>query len=60
MRVRVGDVIEPAALRRAATLPIVNFFDSIKTMNPRYIYRSEQYNCQTNELMFHNLSRWIL
>ena len=25
MRVRVGDVIEPAALRRAATWPIVNF-----------------------------------
>ena len=21
-------------------------------MNPRYIYRSEQYNCQMNELMF--------
>ena len=25
MRVRVGDVIEPAVLRRAATWPIVNF-----------------------------------
>ena len=22
------------------------------TMNPSYIYRSEQYNCQMNELMF--------
>ena len=33
MRVRVGDVIEPAALRRAATWPIVayrEFLDSIK------------------------------
>ena len=44
MRVRVGDVIEPAALRRAATWPIVNFFEYIShgindhtTMNPRYI-----------------------
>ena len=62
MRVRVGDVIEPAALRRAATWPIVNFnfrqykvSRGINDHTMRYepkVYRSEQYNCQMNELMF--------
>ena len=43
MRVRVSDVIEPAALRRAATWPIVNFstvsrgINNHTAMNPRYI-----------------------
>ena len=62
MRVRVGDVIEPAALRRTATWPIVNFSTvqykvsrGINHHTMRYepkVYRSEQYNCQMNELMF--------
>ena len=59
MRVRVGDVIEPAALRR--NVAYREFFNSISfaknksyhtTMDPRYIYRSEEYNYQMNELMF--------
>ena len=46
---RVGDVIEPAALRR--NVAYREFFDSIK-YEPK-VYRSEQYNnCQMNELMF--------
>ena len=64
MRVRVSDVIEPAALRRAATWPIVNFnfrqykvSRGINDHTMRYepkVYRSEQYNCQMNELMFNS------
>ena len=59
MRVRVGDVIEPAALR--CNVAYREFFDSMKLVSrginkphnyePK-VYRSEQYNCQMNELMF--------
>ena len=50
MRVRVGDVIEPAALRRNVQYKVSRGINDHTTMNPRY--RSEQYNCQKNELMF--------
>ena len=52
MRVRVGDVIEPAALRR--NVAYCEFFDKVSRgihVNTT-MYRSEQYNCQMNELMF--------
>ena len=60
-RARVGDVIEPAALRRNGAYR--EFFNSIilsrkinyhTTLDPRYIYiyRPEEYNCQMYELMF--------
>ena len=51
MRVRVGDVIEPAALRRAATRQYKvsrGINDHTKRYEPK-VYRSEQYNCQMNE-----------
>ena len=50
-------VIEPAALRRNVQYKVLRGIKLMTTqlyMNPRYIYiaRSEQNNCQMNELMF--------
>ena len=46
MRVRVGYVIEPVALRCN-----VAYHELPNNYGPK-VYRSEQYNCQMNELMF--------
>ena len=37
MRVRVGDVIEPAALRRNVQYKVLRGINDHTTMNPRYI-----------------------
>ena len=54
MRVRVGDVIEPAALRRNVQYKVLRVINDHTTIyEPKvYSYRSEQNNCQMNELMF--------
>ena len=53
MRVRVGDVIEPAALRRNVQYKVLRGINDHTTIiyEPK-VYRSEQNNCQMNELMF--------
>ena len=52
MRVRVGDVIEPAALRRNVQYKVLRGINDHTTIyEPKvYSYRSEQNNCQMNEL----------
>ena len=54
MHVRVG---EPAALRRnmaSREFNSINFHEYITTtMDGPKVYRSEEYNCHINELMFH-------
>ena len=54
MRVRVGDVIEPAALRRNVQYKVLRGINDHTTIiyEPKVLYRSEQNNCQMNELMF--------
>ena len=52
MRIRVGDVIEPAALRRNVQYKVSRGINDHTTIYEPKVYRSEQYNCQMNELMF--------
>ena len=54
MRVRVGDVIEPAALRRNVQFKVLRGINDHTTIydSTQGMYRSEQNNCQMNELMF--------